>query len=179
MSGQELTAGRLYIWSNLLPEVLRSPIVGSGLGSTMWSEALKKGVIPASHPHNIYLGALLDMGVVGFGLLLLFYAKVLAHFRRLANCAEIPPVFRAAFKGGLVAFVGFIVTSFGDNRYYPVREQTYLWLMFGLGLGYLRYLVPKKVKRGKGLLAMPRIGAAGTVSQPPVPAPSAIQIAHR
>jgi hypothetical protein len=175
MSGEELSAGRIYIWNNLLPEVMRSPIVGSGLGSTMWSEALKRGTIPASHPHSIYLGALLDMGVVGFSLLILFYAKVLRQFQTLASCAEISPIFRAAFKGGFVAFVGFVVTSFADNRYYPVREQTYIWLIFGIGLGYLRYCVPQSSKRGKGVLSTPLIGATRLMPAPQEPPAPAIQ----
>ena len=168
MSGQELTAGRIYIWNNLWPEILRSPIIGSGLGSTLWSNAMKSGAIPASHPHSIYLGALLDMGVVGFTLLLLFYAKVLAQFRRLANCTEVPPMFRAAFKGSFVAFIGFVVTSFADNRYYPVREQTYLWLMFGFGLGFLRYCAPVNSKRGKVVVGTQSIGATRLMPAPAI-----------
>src|SRR5258708_36353582 len=38
------SAGRIdEIWLPLLPEVLRSPIYGQGLGSSLWSEAMRSG----------------------------------------------------------------------------------------------------------------------------------------
>lgn len=92
----------------------------------------------ASHPHNIYLGMVLDMGLIGLAAVLAFYFKVYSSFLRLANDPGLSPLFRAAFTGALVAFIGFLVSGIGDNRYYPVREQTYMWLMFGIGLGLTR-----------------------------------------
>lgn len=175
MSGQELTAGRVYIWSHLLPEILRSPIIGSGLGSTMWSEALRRGAIPASHPHNIYLGMMLDMGLIGFAAVLLFYAKVFALFRRLMNNPALSPLYRSAFMGAYVAFIGFLVSGLGDNRYYPVREQTYFWLMFGIGLGLVsrkpgaeshgNVFAPLTRKHDTIATSIPKAGTNGAQSQ--------------
>ena len=56
------------------PRSLASPIWGQGLGSIMWSEAMKSGtILEVSHPHNAYLQALLDMGVLGLVLVCAFF----------------------------------------------------------------------------------------------------------
>lgn len=142
MSGEELTAGRIFVWSHLLPEVWRSPIWGTGVNSTVWSDTVRSGLAPVSHSHNIYLGALLDMGVAGLICLLAFYGMVFLQFKSLAGNANLSPVVRAAFKGGIVAFVGFLITSFADNRYITVPEQTYIWLLYGCSLAYI-HCAPK------------------------------------
>ena len=53
-----LTAGRVHGWTLLAPEVLESPWIGRGLGSTQWSAAVAAGLYRANHPHNIYLEVL-------------------------------------------------------------------------------------------------------------------------
>lgn len=133
--GDRVTAGRVYIWRQLLPEVMHNPVLGSGVGSVLWSDTVKRGILPLSHAHNIYLNALLDMGAVGLVLLLAFYRKVFIHFKRLASLSSLPGVYRGAFLGGSVAFATFLVTGFADNRYIPSQEQLYLWLLYGAGLG--------------------------------------------
>ena len=60
-----ISAGRVDgLWLPLLPEVMHSPIYGSGIGSMMWSEPMRTGgganVLQATHPHNAYLQALLE-----------------------------------------------------------------------------------------------------------------------
>jgi O-antigen ligase len=134
-TGDLVTAGRVYLWGQLLPEVVHNPILGSGVGSVLWSETVRRGILPATHAHNIYLNALLDMGAMGLVLLLIFYQKVFMHFKRLANLPGLPSVYRGVFLGGAVAFSMFLITGFFDNRYIPSQEQLYFWLLYGAGLG--------------------------------------------
>ena len=70
-----VSAGRIEgIWAPLLPETLKSPIWGNGIGSVMWSDPLWNGMmLLVAHAHNAYLEAVLDMGFVGLALLLAYY----------------------------------------------------------------------------------------------------------
>lgn len=137
MSGEELSAGRFWIWEKLFPDVWNSPIVGSGVGSTVWTDAAHSGMIRVGHPHNLYLRTMLDMGMAGLILVLLFYKNVFGHFRMLSNREDIDPLFRAAFKGIMFGFVGFLVAGMVGANYVTDQPQTYLWLMFGAGLAFL------------------------------------------
>src|SRR6185503_15077091 len=82
-----VSAGRIDgIWAPLLPEVLVSPIWGSGLGSMMWSyPMLNDLMLLVGHPHNAYLESALDMGFVGLALLLAYYVHVWRGFRALGS----------------------------------------------------------------------------------------------
>ena len=53
----QVSAGRIdEIWLPLMSEFFKSPIWGSGLGSTMWAEAnIDNRMHPTSHPHNAFL----------------------------------------------------------------------------------------------------------------------------
>lgn len=137
MSGEELSAGRFWIWQHLMHDVWRSPIWGSGVGSTVWTDAAHSGVIRVGHPHNLYLRALLDMGFIGLGLIVLFYIKVFGHFKKLSNRVDIDPLFRAAFKGIMYGFAGFLIAGMVGHNYVTDQTQTYLWLMFGVGMAFL------------------------------------------
>jgi len=137
MSGEELSAGRFWLWGKLFPDVWNSPIVGSGVGSTVWTDAAHSGMVRVGHPHNLYLRALLDMGMLGLLLLLLFYWKVFGYFRMLSKRDDIDPLFRAAFKGIMFGFVGFLAAGMVGANYVTDQPQTYLWLMFGAGMAFL------------------------------------------
>ena len=88
----QLTAGRVWIWTQLLPEFLDSPIWGSGVGSTAWSTMVKNGLY-INHPHNLYLRILLDMGVLGMLLMFKFGNLILGELKRIASSTTTPAVF--------------------------------------------------------------------------------------
>src|SRR5256714_3137172 len=55
-----ISSGRLNgLWLPLLPEVLRHPVLGNGIGSILWSQALRKGggqgPLPGAEPPNAFL----------------------------------------------------------------------------------------------------------------------------
>src|SRR5229473_1195056 len=95
-----ISAGRIEgIWLPLLPEVLRSPIYGNGLGSILWSDAMRTRVgvsIPGvAQAHNAYLETVLDMGIVGLIFVCAYFVHVLKGF--LALCVD--PVLSPALRG--------------------------------------------------------------------------------
>lgn len=131
-----ISAGRLDdIWKPMLPRILDSPIWGGGLSSIMWSPQMKSGqVLPVGHPHNAYLGLLLDVGVAGTLLVLGFWLYAWKLFRREAKSAT-SELGSGFFEGASVAIIILCVQGFTDDRFTPTYSQAYLWIAFGLALG--------------------------------------------
>ncbi|MFB9266926.1 O-antigen ligase family protein [Bradyrhizobium erythrophlei] len=131
-----ITAGRLdTIWLPLLPTFWEAPILGHGLGSTLWATPnLRGAMLPVGHPHSAYLGVLLDLGMVGVPVVAAFFWSAWAMFRRLAkNHAD--PLWRGVFEGGVVCLMCLAVQGLTDDRFVPTYPQVALWLCYGLALG--------------------------------------------
>lgn len=134
------------IWLPLLPEVWRSPFYGNGLESTLWSEALRTGRIDAGHPHNAYLRALLDMGIIGLVLLGAYFVHVWKGFRCMQLDPSLSITQRGFFAGAAAGLLAFLITGFSGSSLTPGPEQFYLW--FAIGMMY-------------GQIGRPRPGAIG------------------
>ncbi|HEX9396128.1 MAG TPA: O-antigen ligase family protein [Burkholderiales bacterium] len=135
-----VSAGRIRnLWLPLLPETLRSPLYGNGLGSILWSEPMRRGagvtVPPVMHPHNAYLQALLDMGIVGLALLCAYFVHVWRRLRALAADAELSAPLRGFFLGAAAALVAMLVSNITDSSLLPRPEHVYLWFAIGMMYG--------------------------------------------
>ena len=135
----DVSAGRLEgIWLPLLPEVFKSPIWGNGLGSVMWLLPQQLGaMLPVTHAHNAYLEALLDMGVAGLAMLLLYFWTVWRGFRALGSNPWLSPEMRGFFQGGAAALACFLVTGWAGSSLRPDADFSYLWLAIGLMYGMI------------------------------------------
>lgn len=126
------------IWLPLLPEIWKSPLWGNGLGFTMWSPPMLSGVmLPAGHPHNAYLEAVLDVGFIGLTLMLLFYWYVWKGFRTLGSNAFLSPEMRGLFQGASAALITFVITGASGSSLRPEGEFCFLWLAIGMMYGML------------------------------------------
>jgi hypothetical protein len=134
-----VSAGRLEgIWLPLLPETLKSPLWGSGLDSLVWSYPMETGaMLFVGHPHNAYLEALLDMGVVGLALLLVYYAHVWRGFRALGSNPYLTPLMRGFFQGACAALVAFWLAGVTGGSLRPQPENVLLWVAIGIMYGLL------------------------------------------
>jgi O-antigen ligase len=132
-----ISAGRVDdIWLPLLPEVLNSPIWGQGLGSIMWSDAMVAERIHfVAHPHNAYLQALMDTGLVGLALVLGFWIFVWRGFRKLAGEERLHLEVRGLFEGAAAGLLAFLIAGFAGSSLFPVPAQAFLWLAVGLMFG--------------------------------------------
>jgi len=135
-----VSAGRIEgLWLPLLPEVGRNPIFGSGLGSILWSNAVRTAggatVLQTTHPHNAYLQALLDMGIVGLILVCTFFALVWRDFRAMSRDATLDPTLRGFCAGAAAGLLSFLIASFTDGSLAPRPEQSFLWLAIGMMYG--------------------------------------------
>lgn len=137
VSRDDLTAGRVHGWLLLLPEVARSPLIGRGLGSTQWSQAVATGQYRATHPHNIYLEILMDLGVIGFAAIAWWVAREFRAMRRGAVDPGLSPDMRAYFRGASVGLLGLLAMAATTGDYMPYSgAHTYLWFTFGLLFAY-------------------------------------------
>lgn len=132
-----ISAGRIdRIWIPLIPDLLRSPIYGNGIGSMMWSEAVRSGRAPAViHPHSAYLQVLLDMGVVGLALVCAYFVHLWKEFRRLAADPDLRAGERGLFQGAAAGLVVFLIMALVDGGLTPRPEQIFLWLAAGMMYG--------------------------------------------
>jgi O-antigen ligase len=136
-----ISAGRVNgLWLPLLPEVLSHPLFGNGIGSILWSEAMRRGAgfmtLTVTHPHNAYLQAALDMGLTGLVLLCAYFAHAWQGLRTLANDPDIAPELRGFFQGAAAGLVGMLISDFTDSSLTPRPEQAFLWLAIGMMYGY-------------------------------------------
>jgi O-antigen ligase len=124
------------IWLPLLPELWKAPPWGNGLGSIMWSvPMLTDSMLVVGHPHSAYLEALLDMGIVGLGLMLAYYWHVWRGFRTLGGNAYLSPEMRGFFQGAAAALVCFLVTGWVGSSFRPDAEFSFLWVAIGMMYG--------------------------------------------
>jgi O-antigen ligase len=135
-----ISSGRVEgIWLPLLPEVLRSPVYGNGLGSTLWSEAARSAdgvtVLAVGHPHNAYLEALLDMGIAGLIIVSAYFVHVWRGFRALSVDPALSPTLRGFYLGAAAGLVSFLIAAITDSSLRPAPEQAFLWLAIGMMYG--------------------------------------------
>jgi O-antigen ligase len=135
-----ISAGRVgLLWIPLLPDVLRSPIYGHGLGSILWSEAMRRGagvtILAVGHPHNAYLQALLDMGIVGLVLVCAYFAHVWKGFRTLSADPALSPTLRGFYLGAAAGLASLLTSYVTDSSLLPKPEQVFLWLAIGMMYG--------------------------------------------
>ena len=135
-----ISAGRVaLIWLPLLPEILSSPIYGHGLGSIIWSEAMRRGagvtIAMVGHPHNAYLQALLDMGVVGLILVCAYFVHVWRGFRALSVDPALSATLRGFYLGAAAGLASLLISYVTDSSLLPKSEQIFLWLAIGMMYG--------------------------------------------
>lgn len=132
-----VSAGRIdEIWLPLMPEILGAPPWGNGLDAILWSKAMWAGtILEVTHPHNAFLQALLDMGIVGTLLLLAYYWHVARALRSLGSNAYLSPTLRGFFQGALAGLISFLATGMAGSSLRPTPESTFLWIAIGMMYG--------------------------------------------
>lgn len=131
----ELTAGRIWVWKQLLPEFWSSPLIGSGVGSVAWSGIVKSGLLNINHPHNLYFRVLLDMGLLGFCLLAVFVFNLFRNLHRIAK-SNSPKWVTALASGTFAALAAYLLAGWTNGQYISESEISILWLCIGLLLPY-------------------------------------------
>lgn len=134
----EVSSGRVdEIWKPLIPAVLKYPLVGRGHGSLLWSEAAKtQSMLPVGHPHSAYLAALLDLGVIGTTVVLLFLGHAWRTLWRLRSSSQ-STLAAAYFYGASACIPILLVQGMTDDTFMPRYTHSFLWIGYGAALGLL------------------------------------------
>lgn len=135
-ANDKLTAGRIAGNLMLFPEVLKSPVWGSGTGSTAWSGPVSKGLYTPSHPHNMYLALLMDVGLLGFCAAMYFYYRFARTLKALEAAEKVPSLLQAFFGGAWASLVGMMFLSLSGGQWTPHPEQSFMWLTVGITLAF-------------------------------------------
>ena len=145
-----ITAGRNLIWPYVIAKIGEAPVFGYGreamertyLKEILWDQ-LSEGF---GHPHNAYLEMLLDNGLVGFLLVMPFYAVVVIEGFRLFRDGRSP--FFVAIGGVASALVlALLVGALGSQSFYPREGSVGMWCAIGL-------LFRVSVERSRALAAI-------------------------
>lgn len=132
-----VSAGRIDgIWGPIMPEFFDNPFLGNGLGAIMYSKAVRMEAIDiVSHPHNAFLELYLNMGVVGFVLILAFWGWTWWRLRKLSKDERVHPRLQGLFEGAAAGLVSFLAAGFAGSSLQPTAAQAFLWLAIGLMFG--------------------------------------------
>lgn len=123
-----ISANRIdMIWKPLLPEIIKDPILGKGIFGILQSEVAKKGKLLLDHPHNGYLQVLLDMGIVGFIVVMFMMFSFLSKARRVMN----------HFYFLTIAMFLLCLTG---HSFYPNLSNFLYWI----GYGMTNFLIMKR-----------------------------------
>jgi O-antigen ligase len=151
-NGNNILSDRVHVWNVSIEATRFYPIFGVGNGN--WNritlEDLKKskdemGVpfdptnyrLDVGHSHSIYLTSLVERGVVGFAVLIVFMGSwlltLIKSYTRLKNSTQGSYIWGASLSAWIVTYgVGFVNSTFH-------HEHAILALLFlGLHLGYLK-----------------------------------------
>ncbi len=131
-SEDAMSSGRLTFWPPLLEKVLESPLWGHGFAYVGRSDLGQ--ILAVGQAHNAYLDLLLDMGVIGMVLVVLFFAGVYRNFRSL-SVTDPEPLFRGFFRGASVGLLAMLLQAFTDDHLTPNTPQLFFWMAYGLMLG--------------------------------------------
>lgn len=135
-STESLSSGRVTdIWEPLIPELGDNIIFGGGASYIMRSEAARsERILPVGHPHSAYLEALLDVGLSGCFIIMLFgvYAwRLFASMAAITSGTTISQVLR----GGQGCILILLVQGASDDSFFPTRSQVFVWLAYGMAWG--------------------------------------------
>lgn len=120
LNTNELSAGRIdWIWKPSLSMIADKPILGDGLYSIWKGQYIVPiKIMKPAHPHNAYLQLALDMGIVGFGILVSFLLsmwKVAKH--------------NLGFK---YAFITWLLMGLTGSTFYPEIFTLPIWLYYAI-----------------------------------------------
>lgn len=131
----EVTSGRTLIWPYVVEKIMAAPAFGygrlamerTGVFDRLWRELGES----FPHPHNAYLEWLFDNGLVGFLLVMPFYAVILAQSIVLFRSTTAPAY--VAVGGICLALVlALLVAALGSQTFYPREGAVGMWAAIGL-----------------------------------------------
>jgi len=132
-----LTAGRNGIWHLALQQFKEAPFIGHGrlaiLRTGINREAIAEFKESFGHPHCAYLEQLIDNGILGLSIILLFYLTLIRKaFTLLRDKAH--PIHIAVGGVALSLILTQLVASLTAQSFYPRQGVVGMWCAIGIML---------------------------------------------
>jgi O-antigen ligase len=145
-----LTAGRDGIWRLTLDQFQKAPFTGHGrlaiLRTGVVREAIAELGEPFGHPHSAYIEQLVDNGIPGLVIILLFYLTVVRKsFSLLRDKSN--PLHIAVGGAALALILAQLITALTAQSFYPRQGVVGMWCAIGL---MLRVYVEREKARQAG-----------------------------
>jgi putative inorganic carbon (HCO3(-)) transporter len=112
---------RLGYWTEVLPLANRNPVTGIGLNMTQYSTDAAK------QPHNDFLRAYVETGLIGLGAYLAMLAALVGLGRRAVRASPPGSLDRGVAAGFLGCAVAFVAVSLTAN---VISNVVNLWYLF-------------------------------------------------
>jgi O-antigen ligase len=133
---QTISAGRVdQIWPNVLKIIKKEPLsilFGEGRYAIIYKNRIQKG-----HPHNMYLEAILDAGVIGLFGFLCFFGYVIGKF--LSGTTTIKDEYlKLVLKSSFISVVVYLISGITGRHFFPDITNSYLWIIMALGLSAIK-----------------------------------------
>ena len=126
---------RIGYWKDVLPMTEESPVTGIGLN------VVERRTAYRLEPHNVFVQALIETGVVGLGALVAFVVVVTLDLRRALR-SVLPGAARGVVVGAAGAFVAFVVQCLSENLLTSPVVHWYLTVPLAWALSRLPARVP-------------------------------------
>jgi O-antigen ligase len=145
-----LTADRDTIWNLALEQFKKAPLIGYGRLAMQRTGASRSFMdefgSPIGHAHCAYIEQLIDNGIVGLLIVLLFYSTLTRKSFSLLQDKKTP--LHVAVGGVALALVlAQLITSLTSQSFYPRQGVVGMWCAIGL---MLRVYVEKEKARQTG-----------------------------
>jgi O-antigen ligase len=127
--GDPTFSGRIFIWDFVNKEIARRPLLGWGYQSFWLVGSDGPSVVEAQgwvklmpHAHNGYLDTMLEIGYVGFALLVIFIISTLHAIRRVAD--------RDPARAWLVLSITLLIILYNFLESIWMRGSDSTWIIF-------------------------------------------------
>jgi O-antigen ligase len=129
-AGGESLTNRINTVKAALEMIASNPILGIGIGNFRWMHQIAYG--SDLHPHNSYIGALLNGGIGCLALYLLLFYVTYQMLKRLEKSG--PPELWWVSKGLRINLILFLIASLTDD----IWLHDFLYLIIGFAIAMTR-----------------------------------------
>ncbi len=119
-------------------------MIGEGRYGIVLTDAAKNGyILDVKHPHNMYIEAILESGVIGLVAFILIFAFLLKALYTNLHIIEDSKI-REFYYGFLISIISYLIAGLTGRSFFPDLQNSFLWLTLGGAFVFLNLLNTSK-----------------------------------
>ncbi len=128
---------RPAIWMSAVAGLVERPLLGHGFGREIFAPSIEQGMAAHGSPnrfrhgHNIFIDTALQLGLVGFGVLVWLLVSIVRRFAHASHARSVP-----IGIAGMAAVTGFLVKNLTDDFFYRPSSLIF-WAVVAMMLATL------------------------------------------